>query len=109
MMTKMATRRLVRKTALKLLTNGVSVPLPDLQRIIERTLRKEMTRSAIPPEVALDTRLTTRNLALETAMQLYQAMEDAKTDAERAMTGWKGPDILEQLFKRMLNLLQASS
>jgi hypothetical protein len=108
MILRTATNRMACRAAARLRDQGVAVPLPALQRLIERTPHDELTRSTIPPEVTLDTRITTRHLALSTAMDLYKEMESAKSDAQRAVDAWKGPKVLEQLYRMRLRLLPST-
>lgn len=102
MMTKMATNRLARKIAVRLVKKDLSVPLDQLQKIVERLARSQSTNATLAAEQGSDLRI----IALETAMALHQSQIDAKPEAMRWTDSHKWPEAIEALYHRILGLLQ---
>ena len=113
MMTKIAENRMARRAALRLMKQGVYVPLPKLTRAVRKALKAQGNLTDIPPEIAdvaevaakedNDLRVT----ALECALSIHESMIAAQPEYLRAVDVHQWPDIIRSLYLRILNDLRA--
>ena len=112
MISQITTNRTARTAALRLLQQGVIVPLPKLTRVVAKHLRAKKDTPDIPPEIAEVAEVAAKEdndlrvVALESALAIHESMVAAQPEYLRAVDSHQWPDRIRNLYLRILNDLR---
>ena len=112
MISQIKANRTARTAALRLMKQGVYVPLPKLTRAVTQAV-KTQGNTEMPPEVAEAAEVATKEdndlrvVALETALSIHESMIAAQPEYFRAVDVHLWPDRIRNLYLRILNDLRA--